>query len=534
MTQRALTLLAPLRDPADRAALEADLRAGAVRAVPGLHFLSMFVIPGQPALLGLEANFDRAGEDFLPRLVEANNALLHRAYSRCEGYPAGANDAALVAYLRRMRARAQLFYVGCPGRTVEQILQEEALGNAVAAGMGGLVRPYGRRAEIVRDVFNRLDDGSRSGIFSVPRRPFWVRLGLYTRPLQALYSALQWLFFLAGIPTIALVAAAAAGFPIWPPIHPPLSVIEATCGWARGLATVASVATLLWLLLFLAEFPACLTWRTRFSIFMSRTWEYVWVTARALPAFLAMLGVLALVHWHGRLLLWVAAFIFGGALLALVGYGLWALVRLLRIGRLEPADEVDELAWDPALASRREREDRGLQNHFISVTDIRPGRVRMATLRTVLFAIHWLARILHNPRGLFNTRSIHFARWMILPGRRLLFISNYDGSFGGYLGIFATLGAAGVSAIWSSTVGFPRSFLLFMDGARDEQRFKRRARASQVETLLWHQRYPHLSVAAIERNTAIREELARFARNWSEVPETDCEAFLRRFSTPVP
>ena len=94
---------------------------------------------------------------------------------------------------------------------------------------------------------------------------------------------------------------------------------------------------------------------------------------------------------------------------------------------------------------------------------------------------------------LLNTQSIHFARWTILPGRRLLFVSNYDGGFGGYLSMFATVGASGVSAIWGNTDGFPRTFYLFGDGARDEQRFKGRARASQYETLLWYRRYPRLS-----------------------------------------
>src|SRR2546428_9963909 len=152
------------------------------------------------------------------------------------------------------------------------------------------------------------------------------------------------------------------------------------------------------------------------------------------------------------------------------------------------------MRWDAARIARMcEREDHFAQTHLISVTTIRPGALRMYTLRYVLFLVHHLARVLYNPLGLFSTQSIHFARWTIIPGRRLLFISNYDGSFGGYLGVFATLGAGSVSAIWGNTEGFPRTFLLYLDGARDEQRLKARARASQVESLLWYRRYPRLS-----------------------------------------
>ena len=192
-------------------------------------------------------------------------------------------------------------------------------------------------------------------------------------------------------------------------------------------------------------------------------------------------------------------------------------------------------AWDTAhIARLREREERQAHNHIISVTEIRPGLLRAVTLRVVLFAIHWLARIFYNPLGLFSTQSIHFARWTIIPGGRLLFISNYDGSFGGYLGVFATLGAAGVTPIWSNRQDFPRSFLLMGDGARDEQRFKARARASQLYSLFWYRRYPDLSVSAIECNGAIRSDLERFSRDALNISEADFDCFLQRFSTPTP
>ena len=70
--------------------------------------------------------------------------------------------------------------------------------------------------------------------------------------------------------------------------------------------------------------------------------------------------------------------------------------------------------------------------------------------------------------------------------------------------------------------------------ACDEQRFKARARASQVPTLFWYRRYRDLTVAAIERNAAIREALARFSAAGDTMPETELDALLQRFSTPTP
>src|SRR5438445_320118 len=66
-------------------------------------------------------------------------------------------------------------------------------------------------------------------------------------------------------------------------------------------------------------------------------------------------------------------------------------------------------------------------------------------------------------------------------------------------------------------------------GPRDEMRFMACSGVSQVESLLWYRRYPRLSVAAIERNAAIRSDLARFSRNAFRVPEAELDAFLRRF-----
>ncbi|HEY0194993.1 MAG TPA: hypothetical protein VGC42_27960, partial [Kofleriaceae bacterium] len=108
-------------------------------------------------------------------------------------------------------------------------------------------------------------------------------------------------------------------------------------------------------------------------------------------------------------------------------------------------------------------EDVGRQNPLTHLVDIKPGWFRLTTLRLVLALIDALARIYAVHGDLGGITAIHFARWVILydrrPGRRdrrhrLLFLSNYDGSWESYLGEFVDRAAPWLTAVWSNTRGF--------------------------------------------------------------------------------
>ncbi len=71
---------------------------------------------------------------------------------------------------------------------------------------------------------------------------------------------------------------------------------------------------------------------------------------------------------------------------------------------------------------------------------------------------------------------------MIDDGRRLLFLTNYDGSWENYLDDFIDKAALGLTGIWSNTLNFPRTRFLVLGGARDEKRFKAIARKTQAYT----------------------------------------------------
>ena len=128
-------------------------------------------------------------------------------------------------------------------------------------------------------------------------------------------------------------------------------------------------------------------------------------------------------------------------------------------------------------------------------------------------------------RGRIRSRpSYPIRNWALIDnGRRLLFLTNYDGSWENYLDDFIDKASIGLTAIWSNTVNFPRTRFLVFGGARDEKRFKAIARKTQAYTNVWYSAYPNLTVRSIDNNSAIRENLSR------SMDGTETELWLQRF-----
>lgn len=186
----------------------------------------------------------------------------------------------------------------------------------------------------------------------------------------------------------------------------------------------------------------------------------------------------------------------------------------------DDADRQRQPGWQEVYANWTETEelsgivaseDRKGQNHMVSVTEVKAGWFRLATLRVVLWLVNLIARLSANRGSLGGIASIHFARWVVTPDRRhLIFMSNFDGSWESYLNDFIDLAAVGLTAVWTNTgndVGFPRTRWLVREGARDEARFKAYARYSMVPTNVWYSAYPDISIANIANNRAIRHGL---------------------------
>jgi hypothetical protein len=153
------------------------------------------------------------------------------------------------------------------------------------------------------------------------------------------------------------------------------------------------------------------------------------------------------------------------------------------------------------------REDNAVQNHLANISYVKPGVFRGMTMRAILFLTNLVARV--STKGkLSGLTSLHFAHWALIDeGRRLLFLTNYDGSWENYLDDFIDKASIGLTGIWSNTINFPRTRFLVLGGAQDERRFKTISRRNQVYSNVWYSAYDRLTVQAIDNNSAIREQM---------------------------
>lgn len=145
----------------------------------------------------------------------------------------------------------------------------------------------------------------------------------------------------------------------------------------------------------------------------------------------------------------------------------------------------------------------------------------MFVLRGVLFTIELRARLQFWRGDLGGIETIHCAHWAILHEEqpRLLFCSNYDGSWERYLGDFIEEAGAGMTAVWSNTVNFPKTRFLIDDGAKNERVFKAWTRENQVRTDVWYRANPDISCRNLNDNSKLRDGLRGYmaeadARDW--------------------
>lgn len=372
-------------------------------SIATLHFANLVLHEDAEfgARLIFESNFDGELEDYLQALYAAASSGLHEMYQACEGYAAGVGDKnALLAFLRAHVVLPSAYHIGNTGRSVQRILQENAL----------------------RDTLETQADL----LLASSRR----------QSAQSLYDSLQ--NFVRGRPDFAWV----------------LEPAERQSSLERIMAGVKFALALALLLLLLP----------------------LW-----LPIVVLAIPVLR-----------------------------WKETHDVPYSQADQPENVSELL---------EREDRfdHVQNHFANIALVKPGIFRQTVLRVVLFGINLLARTFATKGKLSGIASIHFAHWALIDGgRRLLFLSNFDGSWENYLDDFVDKASRNLTAIWSNTVGFPRTSFLLFGGAADTQNFKAAARSRQTVTNVRYSAYPLLSVQAIDNNSSLRED---FFQPGKESPE---------------
>jgi hypothetical protein len=154
------------------------------------------------------------------------------------------------------------------------------------------------------------------------------------------------------------------------------------------------------------------------------------------------------------------------------------------------------------------REDHSLQNPFIAAGSIKPGRFRLLTTMGVLWIADYAVRHIFNRADLAGVKTIHFARWVFLDGRRrVVFASSYDGSVESYMDDFIDKVWWGLNAVFSNGVGYPRTRWLLFGGARDERAFKRVLRRRQEPVQLFYSAYPDMTARNLQNNQALRAGL---------------------------
>ena len=203
-----------------------------------------------------------------------------------------------------------------------------------------------------------------------------------------------------------------------------------------------------------------------------------------------------------------------GGLLALLLLPLTILILLIYIVLLRRRERTDpEITPRPAAVQARrlaEIEDHDVTNQFSAMGALKPGWFRLLNISIGLAVIKWTTRHLFTRGHLARVSTIHFARWVFIGGRtRLLFASNYDGSLDSYMDDFINKVGFGLNLVFSNGIGYPRTNWLVLDGAKDEQKFKRYIRRHELPTEVWYNAHPGLTAADLARNSRIRDGLEK-------------------------
>jgi hypothetical protein len=176
---------------------------------------------------------------------------------------------------------------------------------------------------------------------------------------------------------------------------------------------------------------------------------------------------------------------------------------------------------DPArIAMLAATEDHDVTNPYLVMGSLKPGAFRRLNTIFLLWLLDYLARHIYTGGNLGRVRTIHFARFVFLDSRRrMLFISNYDGTLEAYMDDFVNKVGWGLNVMFSNGVGYPRTEWILQGGAKQEQNFKYYVRRHQMPTAVWYKAYPGLTVFDLARNTLLREGLERGHMTDAEIAE---------------
>jgi len=155
-----------------------------------------------------------------------------------------------------------------------------------------------------------------------------------------------------------------------------------------------------------------------------------------------------------RATFWQAPLAFAMDALMYLSHGLSTLTRRWKGPR--PPARLPNV--EPRFTDRQVMPDGPAQNPMAHVAAFKPGIRRMLVARVLMWLVNW--RMQRYLVGLNQVTSIHCARWVVFKSKndepRLLFLSNYDGSWDGYIDSFIdTLDVHYfLKLMWQRTKGF--------------------------------------------------------------------------------
>ena len=132
------------------------------------------------------------------------------------------------------------------------------------------------------------------------------------------------------------------------------------------------------------------------------------------------------------------------------------------------------------------------------IAPLKPGAA--ASLRQVLNGLQ-----MSPDSPIKKISTIHFARWFD-NDQRLLFTSNFDGSWEGYLRDFSQTTPEGMDQIFGHCDGYPAG------GCRDFEAFQAYVKKFQVPTDLFYAAYPESSVKAVLEALRVKAATDDFLR----------------------
>ena len=201
----------------------------------------------------------------------------------------------------------------------------------------------------------------------------------------------------------------------------------------------------------------------------------------------------------------------------------FAAIHLRRCERSDP--EIAPRVNPEHALSLSSLEDHEVTNQFSAMGSLKPGPFRRFIMILILVAIEYTTRHIFNRGRLARVTSIQFARWVFLDKRkRVIFISNYDGSLESYMDDFINKVGFGLNVVFSNGIGYPRTDWLLLKGSKDEQTFKNYLRRHQMPTQVWYNAFPGLTALDKRRNALIREGLEK-----PSMPVTEIQEWLRLF-----